>query len=98
MHRFRTRLELHEHVLALTELAYPVSQFPLTPLVDFVDGTARVGDDPLHLLDDGIHLFFSGVRFHDKQLFVNAHSSFFCSASGATIELRHGLFDAVGNY
>jgi hypothetical protein len=94
---FRSRGELEQDVSAFAVPVHFVGQLALAPFFHFVHRAAGVRDSRLHLLDECVHLFVRRVRFRYKQLFVDSHASSF-EALGATIEFRHGLFDAFGDY
>ncbi len=72
-HRFGA--ELHQHVMPFAVFVHPVSQPALSPLVDFVDGAARIGDILAHQGNEAVDLFFCRIGFNDEQIFVNSHSS-----------------------
>ena len=75
LHRFRAGGELEQHVGAFAVLVHPVGQPALAPFIHFVHRAAGVGDDALHLFDELVDLLVRRIRFDDKQLFVDSHSS-----------------------
>jgi hypothetical protein len=98
MHGLGSGLKLNQDVLAFAVLVYAVRKPALAPLIYFIDDATGIGNHSRHLFDEVIDFLLRGIRLDDKQLFVNTHSSSFVLASSATIEFRHGLFDAFSDY
>src|SRR5580698_1108364 len=74
-YRRRFGRELHQDVAAFAILLNPVSQPPLSPLVDLVNRAAGCRDTFAHLVDQVVDLFFCRIGFYDEQILVDSHSS-----------------------
>src|SRR5579864_1003195 len=75
LHRLGRRTELEQHICAFAVLVDAVRQPALAPLIHFVYGPAGTGDHRFHLFDELVDLLVRSIRLHDKQLFVDPHSS-----------------------
>src|SRR5579863_8076399 len=75
LHGLGRRIELEQHVCTFPVLVHAIRQPAFAPLIHFVDRAASAGDHRFHLFDELVDLLFRGIRLHDKQLFVDPHSS-----------------------
>src|SRR5579863_8481211 len=75
VHQIGRARKNEQHVTAFVEFRNAIGQLADAPVVNFVDRTLAGGDHLLDLVDIRLDLFLRRVRFKDKQLFVDSHSS-----------------------